>query len=77
ADVKKQRQVFNFMQKAYNVRSKIVHGSDPNLPKKEDGTSYTLEGFCEEIERYLRIAIKKAMETPNGIDWDSVIYQGE
>ncbi len=51
-DVEKQRYVFDFMQKAYDVRSSIVHGSTPKLPKKIDGSEYTLEEFCGDIEKY-------------------------
>ncbi len=80
-DVKKQRYVFDFMQKAYDVRSSIVHGSAPKLPKKMDDSEYTLEEFCNDIEKYLRISIKKIMnqvirveDKTNIIDWKSVIF---
>jgi hypothetical protein len=83
-DVKKQRYVFEFMQKAYDVRSSIVHGSKPKLPKKIDNSEYTLEEFCKDIETYLRFSIKKAINgnsnkeaKANAIDWKSVIFPGE
>ena len=78
SDVKQQKHIFNFMQKAYEVRSSIVHGSDPKLPKRSDGTKYaTLKDFCDDIEQYLRISIKKAISSDNiskGIDWNSIIF---
>jgi len=80
-DVEKQKYVFDFMQKSYDVRSSIVHGSTPKLPKKIDGSEYTLEEFCGDIEKYLRISIKKTMnlmgemqDRTNTIDWKSVIF---
>ncbi|MEZ0150396.1 MAG: hypothetical protein AB9Q19_13950 [Candidatus Reddybacter sp.] len=80
-DTEKQRYVFGFMQKAYDVRSAIVHGSTPKLPKKIDETEYTLEEFCDDIEKYLRISIKKTMtqvikseDKANIIDWKAVIF---
>lgn len=80
-DTKKQKYVFEFMQKAYDVRSAIVHGSSPKLPKKIDETEYTLDEFCNDIEKYLRTSIKKAMtqvinaeDKTNIIDWKSVIF---
>ncbi|MBI5049018.1 MAG: hypothetical protein HZB54_08755 [Deltaproteobacteria bacterium] len=80
-DVELQRYVFDFMQKAYDVRSSIVHGSNPKLPNKMDGSAYTLEEFCGDIERYLRISIKKAIgqaaiveDKSNAINWISIIF---
>lgn len=80
-DVDLQRYVFDFMQRAYDVRSSIVHGSNPKLPNKIDGTAYTLDEFCGDIEKYLRISIKKAIDLAatvkdksNEIDWKSVIF---
>lgn len=77
-EVKQQKYVFNFMQKAYDVRSSIVHGSDPKLPKKPDNTQYeSLKDFCDDIEQYLRISIKKAIssdEVTKEIDWNSIIF---
>ena len=77
----KQRKVFNFMQQAYNVRSDIIHGREPNLPKKEDGTTVSIVDFCNELENHLRLSIKKAImlaatakNPKNIIDWDSIIF---
>jgi hypothetical protein len=76
---KEQRYIFGFMGKAYDVRSAIVHGSTPKLPKKMDNSDYTLEEFCCDIEKHLRISIKKTMTQMsrtenNTIDWIAVIF---
>ena len=80
-ETEKQRVVFEFMQKAYDVRSAIVHGTTPKLPKKEDGISYSLEEFCLNIESHLRFSLKKAIKlaatdkTSNKIiEWNSIIF---
>lgn len=80
-EAEKQREVFNFMRKAYSVRSDIVHGSEPNLPKKEDGTSVLLGEFCNELENHLRHSLKKvivlasaAKSSSNILDWDTIIF---
>ena len=66
------------MQEAYNVRSSIVHGSEPKLPKKADKSKYeSLEDFCNDLDQYLRISIKKAMSSEGiakEIDWSSIIF---
>ena len=80
-EAENQREVFNFMQKAYNVRSDIVHGREPNLPNNEHGTPYSLREFCNEIENHLRFSLKKAIKiaesaksSNNVIDWDLIIF---
>jgi len=80
-ETEKQRKMFKFMQRAYDVRSAIVHGAAPKLPKKEDGSQFTLEEFCQEIEGHLRFSINKTIkiastaEAPNNIlDWDKVVF---
>lgn len=80
-DAEKQRKIFEFMQKAYDVRSAIVHGTTPKLPKKEDGTLCSLDEFCRDIEKHLRLSLKKAIklattaESSNKIiEWNSIIF---
>jgi len=80
-DTEKQREMFKFMQKAYDVRSAIVHGATPKLPKKEDDAQFTLEEFCQEIEGHLRFSLNKTIkiastaETPyNILDWVKVVF---
>jgi len=81
AETEKQRKIFKFMQKAYDVRSAIVHGATPKLPKKEDGTPCSLDDFCKDVEGYLRFSINKTIElastaeAPSKIlDWDTVVF---
>lgn len=80
-DIGDRKYVFEFMQKAYDVRSSIVHGSTPKLPKKMDGNEYTLEEFCSDIEMYLRVSTKKAISLVSDtsgsrkeIDWKSIVF---
>jgi hypothetical protein len=80
-ETEKQRNIFKFMQEAYDVRSAIVHGATPKLPKKEDGSQYTLEDFCQDVEGYLRFSLNKTIElastaeAPNKIlDWNKVVF---
>jgi hypothetical protein len=80
-ETEKQRKIFKFMQKAYDVRSAIIHGATPKFPKKEDGTAYTLDEFCNEVEEYLRYSLKKAINLASTtaniskfLEWDSIIF---
>ena len=83
-DVDSKKRAFKFMRDAYNVRSDIVHGKSPKLPKKADGSKYSLEEFAKDAEEYLRRALKKAIMLPQdpdspkfSIDWESVIFPTE
>ena len=83
-ETKKQRKIFKFMQKAYDVRSAIVHGATPKLPQKEDGTPCSLDEFCKDVEAYLRFSLNKTInlasiaESPSKIlDWDSIIFPSD
>jgi len=77
----KQRKVFIFIQKAYDVRSAIVHGTTPKLPKKEDGRPYSLDEFCKRMESYMRSALNKTIKlasiakNPDKVlEWDSIVF---
>lgn len=78
SSLENQKYMFNFMRSAYNVRSKIVHGDTPDLPKKQDGNKYeSLKDFCRDLEEYLRQGVKKAIASKDDekkIDWDSIIF---
>lgn len=71
--------IFEFMKKIYEVRSKIVHGDVPKLPKKSDGLIYaTLDDACDDLEEYLRQAIKKIIHENDFKpikEWDALIFQ--
>lgn len=80
-ETKKQREIFKFMQQAYDVRSEIVHGKKPKLPKKKDETFFSLDELCTKIETYLRVSLNKMIKqisTPKSseknINWDSIIF---
>lgn len=78
SSIEHQKYIFNFMRNAYNVRSKIVHGDTPSLPKKQDGNRYeSLKDFSRDLEGYLRFGVKRAIASNVGerkIDWDSIIF---
>ena len=68
-----------FMRKAYGVRSNIVHGSKIKLPSKADGTKYTFEELCKELENILRFSINKMIDIfhsskSNTLNWDTFIF---
>ena len=76
-----QRKIFKFMQKAYDVRSAIVHGAAPKLPTKEDGKPCSLDEFCMDVEAYLRFSLNKTIEmastaeSPSKIlEWEAIIF---
>jgi len=83
-DINNQEALFDFMKKVYNIRSKIIHGvfiPEKDFPKKADGLPFSYNELCIEIEKYLRIALKKAiliLSKPDNkkkqIDWNSVIF---
>ena len=80
-ETEKQRNIFKFMQNAYEVRSAIVHGATPKLPKRDSGEQYSLEEFCQDLEGHLRYSLKKTItlvvedKEPNkNINWDNVIF---
>jgi len=77
----KQKIIFKIMQQAYDVRSAIIHGTKPKLPKKDDGTLQSLSEFSNDIEKLLRYSIKKLIElaktaktTSKILDWDKIIF---
>ncbi len=83
-EIEKQRKIFQFMQKAYDVRSAIVHGATPKLPKKEDGTPYSLDEFCMDLEAYIRFSLNKTIKlastavSPSKIlEWDTIIFPSD
>lgn len=80
-EAENQREVFQFMQKAYDVRSDIVHGRKLKLPKKGDGTLYSLDEFSDVIETHLRLFLKRVIalavagKIPDKfIEWESIIF---
>lgn len=78
------RNIFRHMLIAYDVRSAIAHGSQPDERKflnKQDGTRMTLEEFVWTIHEYMRIAIHKAIQIAiqpncpsNLVNWEELIF---
>lgn len=79
-EVVSKKNVYDHMRYAYDIRSTIVHGGKPVLPKsKQDGS---LEEFVKNTTEYLRTALHKAIDLaaqsklPKGslAEWDSMIF---
>jgi hypothetical protein len=54
----KRSEVFKHFRAAYNIRSRIVHGEVPDLPKV-NGISLSLQEFADINENYIRKAFHK------------------
>ncbi|AVV78758.1 Uncharacterized protein XB15_00969 [Leptospira santarosai] len=79
----KQKEIFNFMKKAYDVRSKFVHGSNSEIKflKKENGSNMTLDDYEDQIRELMRRAIikvfdlaYKSKDSKFKINWDDFIF---
>jgi hypothetical protein len=75
-----ERDVFRVMRRAYDARSKVVHGSSPSDVRLPDNASATLPVFIDVVEELVRLGIRKALamkETVNQLNqsdyWDSLI----
>lgn len=73
------RQVFDLMRRAYDTRSKVVHGNVP-LTVALPGEALSLEEFTDTVEDHFRTALTKAIEIaeqrPQGatlVAWDDLI----
>jgi hypothetical protein len=81
-DPARRRIVFDFFRQAYDVRSKIVHGTKhPRLPLREGTTRYAFPEFIAALENYVRLAIKKAIvlsrrKGPRDslLDWKALMF---
>lgn len=56
-----EREVFRVMLRAYDVRSRIVHGSSPEDTKLPDNQSAQLPTFIDAIEELVRLGIRKGL----------------
>lgn len=80
-----QKLIFRQMRAAYDLRSKIAHGGDTEnvkLPKQSDDTPTHLKDFVWTIQRYIRFALRKAIDlavlpqTPMDlVKWDELIFK--
>lgn len=75
ADVHDRRRVFDTLKKGYDLRSKVVHGSDLNSAKDPK----TAQAIVDDVEETLRVALLKALKTieaPAGqypVPWDALV----
>ncbi len=79
-----QKYIFKFMKKAYDIRSKIIHGAETQFPIKiYDNSFNNLYDFTCEIEKYIRIAVKKSITINKivnkkgkliGINWEEIVF---
>jgi hypothetical protein len=74
------REIYDLFREAYRVRSAIVHGGEPELPK---GSS-SLDEFVNRISNSLRTALHKAIllagrsDTPKFlVDWANLLFSVE
>lgn len=57
---KEREKIDNFLVKAYNIRNKIVHGSEFNIPQtKINDEDYEIQDFILQLQNYLRKSIIK------------------
>jgi hypothetical protein len=73
-----ERLLLDFFQCAYDLRSKIVHGSSPHESFNVLGETLTLGALVTNLENFLRVAINKrlALDSPNALDknfWSAFI----
>ncbi|MCH1886194.1 HEPN domain-containing protein [Leptospira interrogans] len=82
-DPKKQKEIFDFMKKAYDIRSKFVHGSGSKIsfPKKEDGKKMNLHEFEERTREIMKRAIfevfdlaYQSKDSKFSINWNELLF---
>lgn len=60
-DKQERKEITQFFTQAYEIRNKIVHGSEIPNPIKIGGKNYTLEDLAKKLQDYLRSSILKLM----------------
>ena len=76
------RAVFQYMRRAYDARSAVVHGAgvpDPKDLESPAGEALSIHGFTEITETLMRAALLKAIPIGRpggrlGVDWDALIF---
>ncbi len=72
------RQVFHLMGRAYDTRSRVVHGGEVNSVDVQ-GEKVPLGTFTDTVEEHLRTGLKKAVQigaanrSPQLVDWEGLI----
>lgn len=79
-DPTKRMDVFEDIKKAYDIRSKIVHGKQPEDVKRAGGLVVKVSEFIDKIEEHMRAAIHKAVQAANKAgtasalpNWDQLV----
>ena len=68
------RRVFEDVQHAYDVRSKIAHGSQPSAKNLViAGKCVSRENFVSAIGEHVRVALRIAIDAGLPTDWDALI----
>jgi hypothetical protein len=75
------KNINQFMRDAYSIRSKIVHGNVPSMPKC-NGNEQTMQNFNDTLLGYIRETVKNMIDTASRhsgivkrINWDEIIYR--
>jgi len=61
-NIAERQAIFELFGQAYDVRSDVVHGRDPEIPKKKDGSEQSFAAFVEAVEEHLRTALKRLLK---------------
>lgn len=72
--------VYETMKQAYSIRSSIVHGADPKLPKGA-GVQMSLSDFSKLTEDYLRRSLRRFLDLAQRpkarnplVNWDDLLF---
>jgi len=81
-DIETRKRFFQFMRNAYDARSALVHGGEPD-PRlfRVFGQDLTLEQFIERLASELRKALHRAVEIRDAgsgglLNWDELVLRG-
>jgi hypothetical protein len=56
------REIYDFMRRAYDARSRIAHGNEPDPSRlKFKGNAVTLEQFCNTLNDIVRMGLVRAI----------------
>jgi hypothetical protein len=77
------REIYDFMRKAYDARSRIAHGNEPTRAQlKFKGNTIPLEEFCKVLNEIVRMGLVKAIDYAERNsrsdfkpDWDQMIIK--
>lgn len=55
-------EIYDFLVKAFEIRNKIVHGANVDLPIKVLNKEYTFEELSDDLQEYVRRSIRELIE---------------